>query len=262
VRGLAITFGVSLAAHVAVATALLVPRVAPSPDADPAPQIAGETFELPAPDTTEVPLANASPSPDSLAAPSPTEEGDSPARPSPPVHGRPATRASHAGRPSAGRSQPGHGDGSPESVGTPALYGAVGERSASDLATSFTRGFPQAASADPTWRAAPLGSAGEGDVVLALDDEGHIESTQIVGAPSPALTSAIRRTLALIKGRPFVARGKVTRLHLTASVSADAVHDGLHGDVFAIGGSFAGGEGHAFFALAIGRRIDVRVRAK
>jgi hypothetical protein len=68
--------------------------------------------------------------------------------------------------------------------------------------------------------------------------------------------------LALIKGRPFVAKGKVTKLHLVAVVSADSVHDGLHGDVFAIGGSFAGAEGSAFFALAIGRRIDVRVRAK
>jgi hypothetical protein len=74
--------------------------------------------------------------------------------------------------------------------------------------------------------------------------------------------SAIRRTLALIKGRTFVAKGKITKLSLAAKVSADAVHDGLHGDVFAIGGSFAGGEGNAFFALAIGRRIDVRVRLR
>jgi hypothetical protein len=98
--------------------------------------------------------------------------------------------------------------------------------------------------------------------VLTLDESGHIEDTQIAGAPSAALSSAIRRTLALIKGRPFVARGKTTRLHLTASVSSDAVHDGLHGDVFAIGGSFAGGDGSAFFALAIGRRIDVHVRLR
>ena len=49
---------------------------------------------------------------------------------------------------------------------------------------------------------------------------------------------------------------------MSGAISTDAVHDGLHGDVFAIGGSFAGAEGSAFFALAIGRRIDVRVRAK
>jgi hypothetical protein len=49
---------------------------------------------------------------------------------------------------------------------------------------------------------------------------------------------------------------------VVATVTPDSVHDGLHGDVFAIGGSFAGGEGSAFFALAIGRRIDVRVHLR
>ena len=261
--GLVVTLAVSLGVHVAVAAALLVPSVRPQSPVDPAPQLAGETFELPAPETAEVPLANASPSPESVSAPAPPDDGDAPARPSPPVRGKRATRPSHPGRPSSGRADPGPADGAPQSTGTePALYGAVGERSAADLATAFTRGFPQAASADPVWRSAPLGSAGEANVVLTLDESGHIESTQILGSPSPALASAIRRTLALIKGRPFVAKGKVTKLHLVAAVSADSVHDGLHGDVFAIGGSFSGVEGSAFFALAIGRRIDVRVRAK
>jgi len=99
-------------------------------------------------------------------------------------------------------------------------------------------------------------------VSLFIDESGHLEGTQVLGSPSPALASAIRRTIALIKARPFLAKGKTTKLHLSASVSADAVHDGLHGDVFAIGGSYAGGEGSAFFALAIGRRIDVRVRGR
>ena len=210
----------------------------------------------------DVPLANASPSPDTVSSPAPSEEGDAPARPTPPARGRSAARPSHAGRPSAGRTEPGDAEGASSGTSTPALYGAAFERSASDLATAFTRGFPQAASADPAWRTAPLGSAGDAVVVLTLDESGHIETTQVLGSPSPALASAIRRTLALVKGRPFVAKGKVTKLHLTGSVTADAVHDGLHGDVFAIGGSFVGGEGTAFFALAIGRRIDVHVRAK
>ena len=258
---LALTLGISLGAHVLVAAVLFAPRLrVPASQGEPAPQLAGETFELPAPETTEVPLSNASPSPENVGAAAP-DEGDAPARPTPPARGRPAQRPSNAGRPSGGRSEPGPADGALGSTGPPALYGAVGERSAADLATAFTRGFPQAASADPVWRAAPLGSAGQAEVVLTLDESGHIADTQVLGSPSPALTSAIRRTLALIKGRPFVAKGKVTKLHLVASVSADAVHDGLHGDVFAIGGSFAGEEGSAFFALAIGRRIDVRVRA-
>ncbi|OJY26726.1 MAG: hypothetical protein BGO98_06860 [Myxococcales bacterium 68-20] len=260
---LALSLGISLGAHVLVAAVLFAPRVpAPaSPPDEPAPQLAGETFELPAPDTTDLPLANASPSPENVGTPAP-DDGDAPARPPPPVRGKPAPRPSNAGRPSGGRAEPGQADGALGSAGPPALYGAVGERSAADLATAFTRGFPQAASADPVWRTAPLGSAGQADVVLTLDESGHITDTQVLGSPSPALVSAVRRTLALIKGRAFVAKGKVTKLHLVASVSADAVQDGLHGDVFAIGGSFAGDEGNAFFALAIGRRIDVRVRAR
>lgn len=249
---LPVTALISVGAHVLVAAALLAPKVGGAEAAaDPAPQIAGETFELPAPET----LAPAStpPEPTSAAA-EPEEQGEAPARPARSVPARSPSRPKRTADP---------GDGESSGAGAaPALYGAVGERSAADLATAFTRGFPQAASADPLWRSAPIGPAGEADVVLTLDDAGHIEGSQVLGTPSAALTSAIRRTLALIGGRPFVAKGKATKLHLVATVSADAVHDGLHGDVFAIGGSFAGGEGNAFFALAIGRRIDVRVRAR
>jgi hypothetical protein len=141
-------------------------------------------------------------------------------------------------------------------------YGAVGDRSAADLATAFTRAFPQAASADPAWRTASFGSTGDADVILTLDATGHIEASAIAGAPSAALASGIGRTLALIHGRPFVAKSRVTKLHVIGHVSTDSVHDGLHGDVFAIGGSYVGNEGNAFFALAIGRRIDLRVHAK
>lgn len=110
------------------------------------------------------------------------------------------------------------------------------------------------------WRSAPLGAAGEATLLLTLDESGHIAEVQIVGTASGPLAQGIRRTVSLIKGRPFIARGKVTKLRLTATVSADTVHDGLHGEVFAIGGSFAEGEGAAFFALNVGRRIDLRVR--
>ncbi len=51
-------------------------------------------------------------------------------------------------------------------------------------------------------------SAGEADVVFTLDESGHIEDMQVLGSPSPALSSAIRRTFALVKGRPFVAKGR------------------------------------------------------
>lgn len=256
------TLGISLGAHVVIAGALLHRRAAPPADlpSDPAPALAGETFELPAPESVIAPLQNASPAPEVDGVESPSADGDAPARPTPKTpKGKAAKLASKAGRPSGGHTASAEG----ETGGTaaPALYGAVGDRSAADIATAFVRGFPQAASADPAWRSATLGSAGDVELVLTIDEAGHFVGSQVIGAPSPALASGIHRTVALIKGRAFTARGKTTRLHLTATVASDAVHDGLHGDVFAIGGSFAGTEGNAFFALAIGRRIDVRVRA-
>lgn len=258
-RSLPLTLILSLSAHAGVAATFFLASRVSEPE-EPALSTSGETFELPAPETEDVPLANASPSPESASPPA-EAEGEAPAHLTPRAHRAPkAERTSRIGRPSGGRSDPGEEDG--VGSGPAKLYGAVGERSATDLATAFTRGFPQAASADPMWRSASMGSAGDAVVILTLDESGHLEATQTTGNPSPALTSAIRRTLSLIKSRPFVAKGRVTKLHLSATVSKDTVHDGLHGDVFAIGGSFAAGEGSAFFALAIGRRIDVRVRLK
>jgi len=253
----------SLVAHGSVAAYLFVPRgapVLPSADPDPPPQNAGETFELPAPETAATPLANASPSPDTNAEAAPVEFPDAPARPTPPAKARAAARPSHQGRPSAGHAPTGQAESTPGSSGSQALFGAVGDRSAADLAKAFTRDFPQAASGDPIWRSAPLGAAGEATILMTLDDSGHIADVQIIGNASGPLAQGLRRTMTLIKGRPFVARSKVTKLRVSASVSSDTVHDGLHGDVFAIGGSFAEGEGSAFFALNIGRRVDLRVR--
>jgi hypothetical protein len=253
------TIVLSVVAHVLVA-APLVYRRGHHVEKKGAETLAGETVEIPAPETAETPLSNASPSPNENAAPAP-DDGDAPARPTPPKS-KLGTRPSHAGRPSAGHSAPGKEEGVPGAGATPGLYGAVGDRSAVDLASAFTRGFPQAASADPAWRAAPFGNAGEATVTLTLDESGHLVANEVSGSASAALSSGIRRTLALIGGRSFVAHGKTTRLVLSATVSSDTVHDGLHGDVFAIGGSFANAEGSAFFALAIGRRIDLRVRLK
>jgi hypothetical protein len=147
-----------------------------------------------------------------------------------------------------------------------AQFGAVGVRFASDLATTFTRAFPQAASADPVWSATSFGSVSSTDITLVLDEEGHLARSAIGGSPSSALRRGIERTLALLgTGRAFTAHGAVTRIRITARVTRDDIHDGLHGDVFALsGGSFAGDVGTAFFALppsnGPGRRIDVELR--
>jgi hypothetical protein len=147
----------------------------------------------------------------------------------------------------------------------PALFGAVGERYATDLATTFTRAFAQAGSAEPIWGSVPLGHAGRAEVTLVLDDDGHLTGTDIAGAPSLALRKSVERTLALLGPRAFTSRGAVTRLGVLARVSRDGVHDGLHGDMFALSaGSFSGTTGAAFFAgpgsAGLGRRVDVEVR--
>ncbi|HTQ47333.1 MAG TPA: hypothetical protein VMI75_31470 [Polyangiaceae bacterium] len=174
-------------------------------------------------------------------------------------HGEAAVRAHRPSR--VGSRGPAGGEAHPP----PALFGAVGVRYATDLATTFTRAFPQAASADGIWNTTAFGPAGTADLALVLDDSGHLVSHAIGGAPSPALRRGIERTLLLMGPRAFTARGATTRLRVAARVTSDVVHDGLHGDVFALsGGSFSGDLGTAFFALpgagGPGRRIDVELR--
>jgi hypothetical protein len=145
------------------------------------------------------------------------------------------------------------------------LFGAVGARFATDLSATFTRALPQASSADPAWTHCLLGTAGTADVTLVLDDSGHLTTQSVGGHPSPALRGSIERTLALLAERSFTTDQATTRLRVTAHVALDDLHDGLHGDVFALsGGSFAGSAGNAFFALPArtgpGRRVDLEVR--
>jgi hypothetical protein len=163
-----------------------------------------------------------------------------------------------------GRTMPGAAP-SPSAAAVVSVFGAAGVRYATDLATTFTRAFPQAASADAAWEAAPLGGAGAADVTLVIDADGHLVSSAVSGTPSAALRQGIARTLALLAPRTFTAREAMTRIRVTARVARDDVHDGLHGDVFALsGGSFSGDLGTAFFALppasGPGRRVDVQLR--
>lgn len=211
--------------------------------------LAGDTLDID-PTLADVPASPSEPAPDPPQAvatpPAPASPGPGP------------SPGAHAPHPTA--AAPAAAGGAP-----PAVFGAAGVRYATDLATTFTRGFPQAASADPAWSGVTFGSAGTADVALVIDEAGHLTDTRITGSPSPALRSGIERTLALLRPRTFTARGAVTRLRVSARVGRDDVHDGLHGDVFALsGGSFSGEIGTAFFALppsgGPGRRIDVELR--
>lgn len=258
----------SIAAHGAALGAFFLPRPAAlvqAPTEESAPPeprgLEGDSFEIPAPnaESDDLPVAPNGPSP---GAPEPPRPNGPPARaahtPSTEGDAPPKTAGGHAGARDTPQGSAQRGEGGEG----PAVYGAAGDRSAVDLATAVTRGFPQAASADPQWATVPIGPGGEATLVLTLDETGKLQSSEVVGSPSPALAEGIRRTLALVRGRSFTARGRVTKLHLVATISPDTVHDGLHGDVFAIGGSYTGNEGQAFFALAIGRRVDLRVRPR
>jgi hypothetical protein len=235
--------GVFVFAHARPAHEVSAPVFDPT-----SPPLAGETLEV---DPGTEPGAEAA------EAAQPTESA-------PPVTPGLTTVAARTPAPS---NHPPHAANAPPSApggAKPALYGAVGVRFATDLATTFTRAFPQAASADPVWATAPFGSAGTAEVTLNLDDAGHLAEITVTGTPSAALRRGVERTLALIGPRTFTSRGMTTKLRVVAHVVKDDVHDGLHGDVFALsGGSFSGEVGTAFFALPAaggGRRIDVELR--
>jgi len=241
---------ISLAAHVAVGTVMYVkggraPESAEvsAPRAQPEVLFSGDTFEVP----EELPTID----PETLPI-APVEATGPKTTPQPSRTSALRSNASHAG---PGEARAGGGE---STAGT--VFGASGDRASVDLATAFTRGFPQAASADPAWTLAPFGPAGEATIALEIDESGALVATRIEGSPSPALRAGITRTIALIRARAFTASRPVTRLLVTGEVSADVVHDGLHGEVFAVGGSFDGSQGSAFFALAIGRRVDLTVR--
>jgi hypothetical protein len=246
----------SLALHVAAAGALQ--RATRSgrafeARADRTTALAGETLDVEPPATA---------TPDDEVS-EPATESPSPgtaSSPSRPSSSAPDPRASAP----AGRARTVAANGAPAAA-PPPLFGAVGERTATDLATTFTRAFNQAASADPIWASVPVGSAGTAEVTLLLGDDGHLVQHAVSGSPSVALRRGIERTIGLLGARPFTARGEATRLRIVCHVSRNDVHDGLHGDVFALsGGSFSGDEGTVWFALPAssggGRRVDTVLR--
>src|SRR5262245_45280404 len=123
--------GVSLAIHMGVAS-FLVARPVQRPPVRPAkstPTLAGDSFEVAAQDESVV-----------TPATPPQAEGT-------------ASMQSRKHNPRSSRS-PGAEKGATDSSRTedpPRLFGAEGDRAAVDLATAFTRQFPQAASTDPVW---------------------------------------------------------------------------------------------------------------
>ena len=241
----------SLGAHVLIAgaAAFLALRGAPddAPDFDPNGALLGQTMAVDLEDGEEaragaegVAGAEQAPAQETKAVAKTAGAGTEASKP--------ATHAAAAGGGEAG-------GGAAKDAG---LFGAVGDRSAADLATAFVRGFPQVASVDAAWGHVHFGPLASAVIELTLSEEGRIVGHRVLSAPAP-LDQALERTVGLLRGRKFTARGEKTKLVLKCVVSADTVHDGLHGEVFAVGASFVGKTGNAFFALASGRRVDVDV---
>jgi hypothetical protein len=149
-----------------------------------------------------------------------------------------------------------HGENTTSGAEVPLTYGALGDRSAVDVTIALARGFPQAASPDPEWRAVPLGDAGSAILDIELDEDGTLARWGLGAGASPTLREGIRRTMAFIGGRTFVAHAKTTRLNVTARVSTDATRDGADA-VYAIHSEHEGPTARAYFSLSVGRRVDL-----
>lgn len=262
---------VSFGAHAAIAAGTVLFSALASSAAQPSFQpegaLLGETMavDLENGELAQAGLAGApgetgddhAPAPEAPAAPV-TERAEGSAKAAPPASAPRAAGARPAGATSTPHAAGGGGEQGEGDRNDAGLFGAVGDRAAADLATAFVRGFPQVASVDPAWAQVPFGPLARAVIELQLSEEGRIESHRVIAAPAP-LDRALARTVGLIKGRKFTSRGAKTKLVLECVVSSDTVHDGLHGEVFAVGASFVGKTGNAFFALASGRRVDIDV---
>lgn len=257
-RSSKLALAVSLSAHGAV---LLAFTRAPKAPHDPHPQvesaetrpsIAGDTFELPAPAVDEP----TTPTVDSFTAPETESEAPSTTAPSSTNASTTSSTRSHP-RNHVSPSARGRADDSENgATGEGTLYGAVGDRSATDIAKTFARAFTQTASEDPAWQAAPLGSAGRATVSLTIDASGHIQDVQVSGSPSAALSSSIHRTMALVRSRTFTAHQRTTQIRLLAKITTGRGNDGLEEGRYGV----AVHEGQASFVLPIGRRIILDVQ--
>jgi hypothetical protein len=153
-----------------------------------------------------------------------------------------------------------HGDNHSASAEPPLTYGAVGDRSAASVIVAVSRGFPQAASTDVVWRTEPFGDAGSATLEIEIAEDGSLVRWSLGPGASAALRQAMVRTMAFIESRTFIARGRVTKLHISGRVTADAVRDGTDA-VYAIHSEHEGDAASAYFSLSSGRRVDLVIAA-
>jgi hypothetical protein len=238
---------VSLALHVGLFAGVALHRRRPPPPeagaAGPTPgegaaAVPGETFEVPEmEEATEEAPGGAEGEPIELDGPN-----------VPPAAARGDTTVTRSARASRGPTARTQGAAPTE---PPPLYGAVGDRTAGDLVTTFKRVFPIAASSDPLWDRVPVGFYAEGDVTFFLAEDGSLTHATASASAAPAFRAAVLRTTTLLKHRLFTARGAATHLHMIVRVSDHLVNHGA----FTI-------DAAGSFELPSGRHVSVSIVEK
>ena len=132
-----------------------------------------------------------------------------------------------------------------------------------DLGRALTRAIPPACDSDPVWASLPIGPAGKLEVVVHIDESGHITGAEPRGAVQPrALVNILRRTIPLLQAGTFAVREGATAagdeiLELSATVSDASDTSGAPNQ---LAFEYARGKGKARFTQSSGRHVEVGVR--
>jgi outer membrane biosynthesis protein TonB len=255
--------------------ALLAQAAVPKAPAPVAPAPAAEAPRAPDPSEVKEPVAVRQ-TPRPAARPLPPRAPATATEPAPSEASaklEPSFAAEPAARPAqreARRPGPEEGDAGGAPAEVSATYGAAGQAAMErSLAKAFTRAIPAAISRDPIWSELELGPAGGVKIEITIDDEGKIASVEPERAPPKQLKHLIDRTQILLRsGRFALSRGEgagteTLELEATISMRPDKVDETANPrDTVQLGFEPPSGEksGRAFFILASGRQVEIRVK--
>lgn len=246
-------------------------------DAQPAPN-------EPAPPTNE-PASPAPSKPEEKASDAETAPS-SPAPTSSRVRTPAEVRASREPKPKAERSQKPDAAAAPSSAGSEpvaagtaqASQGPTGSMGALELppgvrhlAPAFTRALPASSYSDPRWSELPTGPLGRTELVIVVDDGGHISDVSFDPRtpPAPVVEQLVKNTILLLKAGVFsldartVSAGREhLALEVTLSDEASPEPDSTPRGLFRKGFEppSAARPGYARFTLNSGRHMEATVR--
>jgi hypothetical protein len=203
-------------------------------------------------------------------APEPTPPRAKPATPRPrPAPAKPAASAESA----SVHARAAEASGS-SSASTPAsgAFGAEGlPPGVRSLPSAFTRAIPPATAADPVWQTLPVGSEHPFTIVVEVDADGHVSSSEILkekdGSAPPIQAVHLReRVVALLGGGLFALQnGGAGRelFRITITLSDQPVSD-EDAPAQVVQRGFepprGGAPGRAYFTLASGRHLEAKVQ--